>query len=95
MSSRRTGVSPLPGSRMRSARMADPDMRPGAGAALPAKKKRGRRQPEAGDFQVMCELPPSLPISDRELRAIEVLLGSELRDLLADSLDRDYDLAAK
>lgn len=67
--------------------MADTGMPPGACAALPAKKKRGRRQPEAGDFQMSCELPAPLPISDRELRAVEILLGSELLDLLADSMN--------
>lgn len=46
-------------------------------------KKRGRRQPQAEDFQVALDLPPSPPILDRELRAIEVLLGRELQDLLA------------
>ena len=45
-------------------------------------KKRGRRQPQAEDFQVALDLPPSPPILDRELRAIEVLLGRELQDLL-------------
>ncbi len=46
-------------------------------------RKRGRRQPQAEDFQVALDLPPSPPILDRELRAIEVLLGRELQDLLA------------
>lgn len=46
-------------------------------------KKRGRRQPQAEDFQVALDLPPSPPILDRELRALEVLLGRELQDLLA------------
>ncbi|MGY4598122.1 hypothetical protein ACVWXL_005868 [Bradyrhizobium sp. GM22.5] len=45
-------------------------------------KKRGRRQPQTEDFQVALDLPPSPPILDRELRAIEVLLGPELQDLL-------------
>lgn len=45
--------------------------------------KRGRRQPLAEEFQVALELPLSPPILDRELRAIEVLLGRELQDLLA------------
>jgi hypothetical protein len=48
-----------------------------------AAKNRGRRLPQAEDFQVMSELPQSMPILDRELRAIEVLLGRELQDLLA------------
>jgi hypothetical protein len=32
---------------------------------------------------VALDLPPSPPILDLELRAIEVLLGRELQDLLA------------
>jgi hypothetical protein len=48
-----------------------------------AAKKRGRRQPQAEDFKVALDLPPSPPILDRELRAIEILLGRELQDLLA------------
>ncbi len=52
-------------------------------ATPPAPKKRGRRQPQAEDFQVALDLPPSPPILDRELRAIAVLLGRELQDLLA------------
>lgn len=56
-----------------------------APAATPhgVSKKRGRRQPQAEDFQPTLDLPPSPPILDRELRAIEVLLGRELQDLLA------------
>jgi hypothetical protein len=54
-------------------------------AATPQRvaKKRGRRQPEAEDFQVFVDLPPSPPMLERELRAIEILLGRELQDLLA------------
>lgn len=55
-------------------------------------KKRGRRQPQTEDFQVALDLPPSPPILDRELRALEVLLGRELQELLAgvatDSLEK-------
>ena len=65
-----------------------------AAAAAPhgVSKKRGRRQPQAEDFQVALDLPLLPPILDRELRAIEVLLGRELQDLLAgdatDSLEK-------
>jgi hypothetical protein len=45
-------------------------------------KKRGRRQPQAEDFHVTSELPQLVPILDKELRAIEILLGSELQELL-------------
>lgn len=31
----------------------------------------------------MSEMPEPLPISDKELRAIEILLGNELLDLLS------------
>jgi hypothetical protein len=57
--------------------------RPGTRTTLPATKTRGRRQPQAEDFQVMSEMPEPLPISDKELRAIEILLGNELLDLLS------------
>ncbi|MBR0861697.1 hypothetical protein ACFLEY_03915 [Bradyrhizobium sp. YCK136] len=54
-------------------------------AAHGVTKKRGRRQPQAEEFQVALDLPPSPPILERELRAIEVLLGRELQDLLTDN----------
>lgn len=47
-------------------------------------KKRGPRQPLAEDFQVTVDLPQALPILDRELRAIEILLGNDLRELIGD-----------
>jgi hypothetical protein len=56
-----------------------------APAATPlASKKRGRPQPQTENFQVVLDLPLAPPILERELRAIEVLLGRELQDLLAD-----------
>ncbi|MEW6394376.1 MAG: hypothetical protein AB1582_07460 [Pseudomonadota bacterium] len=45
-------------------------------------KKKGRRQPKTDEFQVAVDLPLSPPIHDAELRAIEILLGRELQDLL-------------
>lgn len=51
-------------------------------AAAGVAKKRGRRQPQAEDFQVAVDLPLLPPIHDAELRAIEILLGRELQDLL-------------
>ncbi len=47
-----------------------------------APERRGRRQPQPADFQVKVDLPVSIPILERELRAIETLLGSKLLDLL-------------
>ena len=46
-----------------------------------APRKRGPRQPQPADFQVTIEIPQSVPILERELRAIEILLGAELQEL--------------
>jgi hypothetical protein len=53
------------------------------------KMLRGPAQPRAGDFQVRAGLPAPLPILDRELRAIEILLGNDLNELLAGNLASD------
>lgn len=58
-----------------------------------APKKRGRLQPQAENFQVVLDLPLAPPIQERELRAIEVLLGRELHDLLADVEDPRQEIA--
>lgn len=68
----------------RNARAVDRNVdRPDTQTTPPARKTRGRRQPQAEDFQVTTELPQPLPIPDKELRAIEILLGNELLDLLS------------
>lgn len=64
-------------------RTREPGAQVHAAAPHGAARKRGRRQPQAEDFQVVLDLPPSLPIQQRELRAIEILLGRELQSLLA------------
>lgn len=51
------------------------------------KRKRGREQPRAADFLVTFGPLGPLPISERELRAIEILLGNDLKDLLADDIN--------
>jgi hypothetical protein len=50
------------------------------------KTLRGPAQPRAENFQVTAGLPAPLPILDRELRAIEILLGNDLKELLAGNL---------
>lgn len=47
-----------------------------------AERKRGPRQAQPADFQVTLDIPESVPILERELRAIVILLGGELQDLL-------------
>ena len=54
-------------------------------ASARSPKKRGPRQPQPGDFRVTIEMPHSVPILERELRAIEILLGAELQELLRGS----------
>ena len=63
---------------------ASDDVAPGNATAVSPRvpRKRGPRQPDAADFEVKLEMPLSVPILDRELRAIEVLLGAELADLV-------------
>jgi hypothetical protein len=85
MSSRRTNPRSLRDTRRQNARAVDRIVdRPGTQTAPSAKKTRGRRQPQAEDFQVTFESPEPMPISDKELRAIEILLGRELHDLLTE-----------
>lgn len=55
---------------------------PGARTQPAGRKVRGRRQPQPEDFQVTAEMPRPLPILDKELRAIEILLCKELLDLI-------------
>ena len=84
MSSRRTSQRSLRDPRWQTASAVDRIAgRPDTQTAPPAKKTRGRRQPQAKDFQVTTELPQPLLILDKELRAIEILLGNELLDLLS------------
>jgi hypothetical protein len=45
-------------------------------------RKRGRAPPQASDYSVSSELPENIPISENELRALEILLGPELKELL-------------
>jgi hypothetical protein len=47
----------------------------------PGRKPRRSQVPSrAEDFRVTVSLPSPLPVSDSELRAIEILLGSDLKD---------------
>lgn len=62
--------------------VASDDVAPGKSGAP---RKRGPRQPQSEDFQVTLGMPESVPILEKELRAIEILLGAELQDLLSSS----------
>lgn len=48
-------------------------------------RKPRRGPPRAEDFRVTVSLPSPLPVSDSELRAIEILLGSDLKELFAEN----------
>lgn len=56
-------------------------------SAKQERRKRGPAQLQAGDFAVTSELPVELPILDAELRAIEIMLGSELKNLLGQDVE--------
>lgn len=84
MSSRQTNRRSPNDRRSQNATALHPNVdRPGTRPALSATKTRGRCQPQAGDFQVTTEMPQPVPILDKELRAIEILLGNELLKMLS------------
>jgi hypothetical protein len=59
------------------------DNTPGDCPAPGRVRKRGRAAPQVCDYSVSSELPENMPISENELRALEILLGPELKELLA------------
>jgi hypothetical protein len=61
------------------------DNTPGDCSAPGQVRKRGRAAPQVSDYSVSAELPENIPISENELRALEILLGIELKELLAKS----------
>jgi hypothetical protein len=61
------------------------DNTPGDCPAPGRVRKRGRAAPQVSDYSVSSELPENVPISENELRALEILLGPELKELLAKS----------
>lgn len=84
MSSRRANARALRDTRGQDTSVADRTVdQPNTRTLSATRKTRGRRQPQAVDFRVTFESPEPLPISDKELRAIENLLGNELLDLLS------------
>ncbi len=80
MSSRRASLR-------KRAELRSRDAAPGESCTASAQspKKRGPRQLQPGDFRVTIEMPHSVPILERELRAIEILLGAELQNVLRGS----------
>jgi hypothetical protein len=52
---------------------------------LNRKPRRSPVPPRAEDFRVTLSLPSPLPVSDSELRAIEILLGIDLKELFAEN----------
>lgn len=90
MSSRKANPRRLRDARRQNARAIDKSIDPPGTRSIPsAKKTRGRRQPQAEDFSVTFDLPRSPPISDKELRAIEILLGEDLQKLLTDNANSE------
>jgi hypothetical protein len=44
-----------------------------------------RTEPIGSVREVVLDLPESIPITEGELRAIEIMLGNSLKELLADT----------
>jgi hypothetical protein len=55
---------------------------PGDSSAAGKGRQRGRVPPQVSDYSVSFELPEASVISENELRALETLLGLELKQLL-------------
>lgn len=53
---------------------------------IPGIRRKGRDTPQATDFSVSSTLPENVPITEVELRALEVLLGTDLKELLAETV---------
>ena len=58
------------------------DKTPGDCSAPGKVRQRGRIPPQMSDYSVSSELPETTVISENELRALETLLGLELKQLL-------------
>jgi hypothetical protein len=50
---------------------------------------------QLSDYSVATDLPESLPITEIELRAVEILLGSDLKELLAGMSTKSLKYKAK
>lgn len=49
------------------------------------KRKRGRDASQAPGYSVSTDIAENLPITEAELRALEILLGGDLKKLFADT----------
>jgi hypothetical protein len=87
MSSRQAASQRSAASRQRGARTDDRivEVQPSA-AARGRKTRRGPAQPRTEDFLVTTSLPAPPLILDKELCAIEILLGDDLKEILAGNL---------
>ncbi len=61
--------------------------RPGFAPARGSNRVPGGAAMKPSDYATLFELPDSVPITEIELRAIEVLLGSALREICAQGLE--------
>jgi hypothetical protein len=52
-------------------------------APIPPQQKRNAAQ--ATEYSIAIDLPETLPITEIELRALEILLGTDLKELLAET----------
>jgi hypothetical protein len=65
------------------------DATKGVAASYPATVENARKRariPQTTDYSVSIAIPEGLPITETELRALEILLGTDLKELLADAL---------
>jgi hypothetical protein len=49
---------------------------------LVGRKRKGRAAPQSSDYLVSTDLPHDVPVTETELRALEILLGNDLGMIL-------------
>ncbi len=66
-----------------------------AAAPRPVQRAAGGSAAKLSDYSVAADLPEIVPITELELRAIEILLGSDLNELLAETPEKPLKYRAK
>jgi hypothetical protein len=65
------------------------DATKGIAASDPARAETARKRapisPQTTEYSVSITIPEGLPITETELRALEILFGTDLKELLADT----------
>jgi hypothetical protein len=56
-------------------------------------RERVRTPPQTTDYSVSTTIREGFPVTETELRALEILLGTDLKELLADAAFKSFNRA--